>query len=140
MHGLTQEQAAELGRKIQLVYEIHGRNLSDAAMALWVETLAPSMASTPTVTAEALKAACREKFFPGLGWVLERIGEANQRAARLGAQNTWQDRLQQERDEWERLTPDERESRQRAADDFFARLREKLGYGFDESAPERDGK
>lgn len=123
---LTKDQATELSNLVVLLYEMHGRSPSTAALREWVDQLSPNY-GPPTI--QALKAGCREPRLPGLAWVLEHAAATRKRAADLQRTEEHVRRLERERDEHERLTPEERKRRDEQASAFFTRMRSVLGYG-----------
>lgn len=62
----------DLAKRISLMCELFNRQLSDDAIAFWIEELQPIYG--PHLF-EALRVGCREKWMPSVGWVIDKAEE-----------------------------------------------------------------
>lgn len=108
----------DLVEQIQLLHEIHSRRLSDRGLMEWADNLREFSADAVRF---AIKAGCRERVFPGLGWVLEACVAHRRRAVEE----------QKTRAHLERVSSGWRDEAGPAggvsADEFFAKLGAALG-------------
>ncbi len=121
---LTQQETSELGSKVQLLYEIHSKTLSDEALALWMESLTPTYSPATIV---ALKAGCREKWFPGLGWVMEVVATAQRREREDAAMLVMRREMDESRRRLESMSAEEIAAERAEMDAIFAKMRNNLG-------------
>jgi hypothetical protein len=114
----------DLAKRLALMCEIFNRQLSDDAVAFWIEELTPHYG--PHLFT-ALREGMREKWMPSVGSVIDRATSLARTEREEAAAKEFFQQRQRERDEYERLTPEERKKRDNEANEFFARMRERLG-------------
>lgn len=112
----------ELTEQVQMLHEVHSRRLSDRALEMWVEAL---QEFRPAIVESAIKAACRERMFPGLGWVIEAATAIRRRETEIKRTEELLQRLDGSADR-------ESASVKADAEKFFAEMRQKLGIGTDD--------
>lgn len=121
---LSPDEMADLSQQVALLAEMYNRRLSDAAMEMWVESLAPRYG---TALRKAMRKACQQQFMPSLGEVLEYVRREREN-----------ERIEEERAEAQRererkaaeeaaLTPEERAEKERRSQEFWDTMKRKLG-------------
>jgi hypothetical protein len=110
--------------------EIFNRQLSDDAMQFWMEELQPHYGP---FLVEAIRAGCREKWMPSIGWVIE-CAEAKRKTERRkqeAERKATEDREIREAnaarlEKWNALTQEERND----ANADFDKAWDKFGFSF----------
>ncbi len=115
----------DLSEKLTTLHEVFSRRISDRALSLWVEKLSAYIG--PELD-RVLDEATTQRVIPTLGDLIQ----TTQAAIRRNNQPKIKGREEfeeEDRQAFGRLSQEEQDARTRAADEFFEKMRIKLGYG-----------